>query len=316
MFDRLLGRGGDDDEEELRELRRRLEKTETKLEAAEAQRDKAEKRRREAASEKQEAQRRVNVLEDRVAGLESELKRLREAEGGDGEEGFSRVVTVEMDHLLERLGSYAARSDDLATLVSPDLSAEDVLDDLGRGLSAAKRFEKEGVLYHDGAGILSCVVKAPVLRAEPAIRYGERFDTDPVDLTELRRNHVLCFVRSDEAAVARFRDGEIEEFRHISADVKSKHAKGGFSQKRFERLREEQVKKHVEETRRAARNLLDDDGFVALGGDSSIATRVAGELELPERRYAVKPLSHHDVEEEDDLRDVERDYWSHRVYVL
>lgn len=314
MFDRLLGRG--DDEEELRELRRRLEKTETKLEAAEAQRDKAEKRRKKAASEKQEAQHRVNLLEDRVAGLESELAHLKEREGSDGGEGFSRVVTVDMEHLLERLGSYSARSDDLVTLVSPDLSTEDVLDDLDGDLAAAKRFEQEGVLYHDEAGVLSCVVKPPTLRTDPAIRYGDRFDTDPVDLTELRRNHVLCFVRSDESAVARFRDGELEEFRHLSADVKSKHTKGGFSQKRFERLREEQVKKHVEDTRRATRDLLDDDGFVALAGDSGIATRVAGQLELPQRRYGVKPLSHHDVEEEDDLRDVEHEYWSHRVYVL
>lgn len=313
MFDRLLGRGGDD--EEKQELRRKLEKTETRLEAAEAQRDKAEKRRQEAASEKQEAQRRVNVLEDRVTGLESELERLREG-AGDEAEGFSRVVTVEMEHLLHRLGSYAARSDDLVTLISPDLSGEDVLDDLDGDLAAAKRFERDGVLYHDEAGVLSCVVKPPTLRADPAVRYGDRFDTDPVDLTELRRNHVLCFVRSDESAVARFRDGDLEEFRHLSADVKSKHTKGGFSQKRFERLREEQVKKHVEDTERAARDLLNDYGFVALGGDSGIATRVAGELDLPERRYAVKPLSHHDVEEEDDLRDVEHEYWSHRVYVL
>lgn len=316
MFDRLLGRGGDE-ERRIRELEAELAEREKQLEVARARQEKAEERRKSAAAEKQEAQRRRNVLEERVRNLEAEIQLLKEEkEEGTPEHGFSRVLSVPSGDLVTRLSTYRSPTNDLVTLQSNDLSGEDVLNDLEGDLSPALRFEGPGILYHDQRGVLSLVADPPVLRGDPSMMYDETFDTAPLDAEDLRRSHVMCFVRSDEAAVARVDEGEITEFRHLSADVMSKHTKGGFSQKRFERLREEQVKKHVEDTEQMLRSVLRKDDFVALGGDSSVASRVASALDLDEKRCAVKPLSIHDVEDEEDMLRAEERFWSVQIYVL
>lgn len=172
MLDRLLGR--EELKRELEELRGRLTDAEAGLEAAGSRLEKAEERRRRAVSERQDAQHRANVLRQRVQNLEAELESLR----GQSEEetpSFTRAVSVGQYGLLRRLSSYCSDDDDLVTLLSPDLSGEDVLNDLEGDLSSVGNLDSRGILFHDQSGVLSVVAVPPVLVEEPFVRYGDRF---------------------------------------------------------------------------------------------------------------------------------------------
>ncbi|MFB6186286.1 MAG: Vms1/Ankzf1 family peptidyl-tRNA hydrolase [Halobacteriaceae archaeon] len=65
-------------------------------------------------------------------------------------------------------------------------------------------------------------------------------------------------------AVGRYEQGECTRIEGFNSNIDQKHSKGGFSQKRFERRREEQISDHLKE----ARELLDtfDQDTVILVG--------------------------------------------------
>lgn len=313
MLDRLLGR--QELKEEIRDLKSQLRERKSSLKAAEKRLEKAEKRRKDAVSEKQEAQRERNRLQEKVENLEARVEEVKEEDEERTGAGFSHVVSIDPDDLDHRLSNYRSPDEDLVTLVSPDLSGEDVLDDLEGDLSPVKGFEGGGVLLHDQAGLLTATAVPPVLKAEPSMRYGDSFDTSALDLKDLREEHVFCLVRSDESSLARIRSGEATGFRRVTTGVKGKHGKGGFSQKRFQRLREEQVEKHVEDTAEALREMIDEGDFLAIGGDAEVAEEVLNQIDIEDGRSAVKALDVSDVEDEEDLLRAVEMFWQVRVYV-
>jgi hypothetical protein len=76
----------------------------------------------------------------------------------------------------------------------------------------------------------------------------------------------------------------------VESQVKEKHSKGGWSQKRFERLREEDIKNHVETV---IQRLLDLKikystvvKFAVMTGDTNLLKQISTAIDLPkvERR--------------------------------
>ncbi len=99
--------------------------------------------------------------------------------------------------------------------------------------------------------------------------------------------------------VAMSREGfEVKEF--VESQVKEKHSKGGWSQKRFERLREEDVKNHVDAVLEKLSLILGKYGtivkYAVLGGDESLIRQIAPSIGLPlvERRLEPHDEKHLD----------------------
>ena len=96
--------------------------------------------------------------------------------------------------------------------------------------------------------------------------------------------------------------------------MKEKHSKGGWSQKRFERLREEDIKNHIEDVVDRLSELKRKYGSVVkltvIGGDQPILKQIASAVGLPivERR-----LERHDEKRLDKLRDDVYGFTCHRV---
>jgi len=94
----------------------------------------------------------------------------------------------------------------------------------------------------------------------------------------------------------------VQEF--VQSQVKEKHSKGGWSQKRFERLREEDIKNHIDEVLQKLSELAAKYGsvvrYAVLGGDQSMIKQIAPAVTLPivERR-----LERHDEKRLDKLLD-------------
>jgi len=71
-------------------------------------------------------------------------------------------------------------------------------------------------------------------------------------------------VRSDLFAVGVYDGGDLTDVETVETDVKSTHSKGGFSQSRFERRRDEQVATHLDDCR-AVLDRRDPERLVLLG---------------------------------------------------
>jgi len=233
MIDDLLGRT---------ELKERIEELEDQIDALEGKLDAAERKRKNAVTEKQESDRRVNELESKVEELRDRLER---AESEEEEYDFRLARTVRDDDLaevLDLLETARSGAEALTTIhVAPD---DSVPDEFGTETTALlRRVEsKTGlVAFGDDTGVVRAALVPPVAVDETRVEHAAEFVFDR-SLFELSGTYAVAVVRSDEYAGGVYVDGERAGFSSRSTEVKSKHSKGGYSQGRFERARDEEVK--------------------------------------------------------------------------
>jgi len=266
---------------ENEELVRTLEKREEKI--------------RKLASAYQEAKLALKAKEQRmtaspVAGAIQEERRARPP--------GTKLSIREMERLMKRLQTCRSPMDDLLTAFLPDDS----------GLPPeAKRYaikSTRGWVFLKYPQLFTLLLVPPFPILESSSVEGSTFQLDHLrDLMEMPVLVVSAHAGDTLLGVAFGRDAfEVQE--SVESQVKEKHSKGGWSQKRFERLREEDVSSHVEavlqrlaEFRAKYASVVK---YAVLGGDQSLMKQIAPALGLPvvERR-----LDRHDEKRLDRLLD-------------
>jgi peptide subunit release factor 1 (eRF1) len=151
---------------------------------------------------------------------------------------------------------------------------------------------------------LLAVALRPPVPGEPFLEWAETPRLDRETLQPTGR-YALALVRSDIFALGIYEGGERGAFEGFESGVKSDHSKGGFSQSRFERLRDEQIAEHVEKCEAALEDVSTDRRYVV--GDR----RLVGEFDA-DATAAVdatgKPAAA--------LEDAFESFWSVRLYGL
>jgi len=236
MLDDLLGRST------LKERIEALEEDKRHLERElEGERD----RRADAQTARQEAERRVNRLEDRVEQLEADLDR----QDDDGATVAARHVEDlrggRLREVLDRLQSVETEPEGVLTAYVRD--GHDVPDDLRDALGDRAPIVASAapcLAVTDDAGLLGGCLSTPVA-PEP---FAEWDDAVAIERSwfEPTGTYTLALVRSDLFAMGTYDGTDRTAFHGFTADLKSQHSKGGFSQARFERLRDAEIDDHVE----------------------------------------------------------------------
>jgi len=298
MLDRLLGR---------EELKARIEELEEENRHLRRQRDAESERRADAVTDRQAAEERINRLEDKLAGLEgtaaatpdrdgdpTPTPRHREALRGDRlAEVLSRLESVRTD----REGALTAMVGGNGEL--PDAAAEAAGDRAGLVDRAAP------CLYcADDAGTVNAAL-APPLPPEPFAEWGDRFRIDR-SWFEPKGEYALALVRADTFALGRYEGRERIAVEGFESDVKSDHSKGGFSQGRFERLRDEQIANHVERCHEA---LAGVDGPLYVAGERTLLAAFA------DRATVTRPVDATGAPA-DALADAAREFWTTRLVAI
>ena len=294
MLDRLLGRAAL--REELEELRAERDSLAAQLEAE-------SERRSEAARARQEAEERVNRLEDRVTELEDRVQR---AAGDDGPSvrRRERLTRDRLDEVLDRLDSVETEREGALTAAVDESTRPPVADALG-DRAVLVRQAAPTVVCVDDAGLVS-VALSPPIQPEPFCEWGSGFRLDREWFQPTGR-FGFALVRSDTYAGGVYEGADRQTFAGFQTDVMSEHDKGGFSQARFERRREEEIDDHLDRVRTA----LDD-----LGGDRLILVGESTALDrLPvdaDHTAAVDATGH----DEDTLDRAFRDFWTTELTAL
>ena len=130
------------------------------------------------------------------------------------------------------------------------------------------------IYYTDDAGLISVALRPPLL-PEAFVDWNDSFR---VDEAWFRPTGTLVFgvVRADVFAVGVYEGTERLDYAGFESNVKSDHSKGGFSQDRFERIRNEQIDDHLDEARERLTDKIDavDPDRVILTGEQSILTQL------------------------------------------
>ncbi len=237
MLDDLLGRTT---------LKTRIAELEEERDRLEERFGAERERRREAVRDKQEAEERENRLEDRIEDLEGRLERPPE----ESELDFRGVETLRGERLrevLDRLDSLRTDEEGVLTAMVDDLP-EEVETAFGDHATLVSR-AAPCLAITDDAGLVSAALRPPLAPSS----FSTWSDTVALDRGWFLPTDEFAFalVRSDLFAMGEYRGPERETFRSFESDVKGDHSKGGFSQGRFERRRDNQIAAHVEKCREA-----------------------------------------------------------------
>jgi len=305
MIDELLGRS---------ELKKRIEALEDDKHHLQRQLDAESERRADAVSDKQQAEQRINQLEDKITELEDKLDRRQtadESRTGRTPRGTDTVGGDRLAEILGRLRAVETEPEGALTAVIEDgeLPLSRTVNSTAGDCGPLIRQAAPTIYYADDAGLVSVCLRPPLM-PEAFTEWNSQFT---VDDSWFRPTGTLVFgvVRADVFAVGVYDEGERIEHAGFETDVKSDHSKGGFSQGRFERIRNEQIDDHLDEARELLVETVDDadpDNVILTGGKSV----------LPE----LKDLADHTATTDaggkplDALEHAFADFWSTRIVRL
>jgi peptide subunit release factor 1 (eRF1) len=298
MLDTLLGRSAL--KERIGEQEARIEELEADIERLEAELESETERRADAVTARQDAQHRANKLEDRVEQLEDLVDRLQAEETTLSFRRQTEVAGRTLEEVLDRLDSVETGPQGALTAYVRD----------GHDLPAALReaFGERAALVSraapclavgDDEGLVAACLRPPV-DPDPFTEWGGSFRIDRGWFLP-RGRYTLALVRSDLFAMGTYQGDERTAFHGFDSDLKSQHSKGGFSQARFERLRDEQVGEHLDRCQ-AALDERETERLYVVGEHS-----VLGEfMHLADATAAVDATG----DPEDALRDAWESFWS------
>ncbi|OLZ41736.1 hypothetical protein A6E15_12405 [Natrinema saccharevitans] len=306
MIDELLGRAS---------LKERIEDLEDENERLRKRYEAESDRRAEAATARQEAEQRVNRLEDRIAQLEGELEQVDDADDGVTVRRRRQVRGRRLEAVLDRLDSFRT---------GPEGALTAAIDETG--LPESIRSDLEGALgdrialLEDAAPCLCCVDDAGLLAValsppvEPTREptWDDGFVLDRENFLPTGR-HALALVRTDLFALGVYDGDERVDYRGFESDVKGSHSKGGFSQARFERIRDEQIDDHLERCREAISTARDGVDRLFVVGQRGVVDTLVEEAGLePTGTAAVDATG----DPESALTDAYRSFWTTELRVL
>lgn len=234
--------------EKIEELEEEIEKLEEKLEDEEEEKEsfrnrfEAEKERRsELASKKQEAEKELKKLKQKN---EQKIEESRQEETSKSTQ--NQVSLKKVKRILDKLESVRSPENDLVTVYSPE-SLREVSDLKGLKNSVSKeeyRFLKgEGFAAFVEWDIISLKLKTRPFFS-PRWKVDNSFDIGVLK-EFIEEEKQWAAVSAGKTQIIKEKSGEIMENEEVSSRVNRKQKKGGFSQGRFERKRDEQIEEHL-----------------------------------------------------------------------
>jgi peptide subunit release factor 1 (eRF1) len=293
----LIGKisGKEQLELEIDRLESQIVRLELDLQSAKSQLEKKEALARQAVADRQEAEALLNQERIRTQTLSHELETLRsESEGKLKFRGIETLSPQAVQAYLSRLKSFHAPADDLLTVYLPsgtrlsEIMSEKILERVEEGnRTLLDRLESETgvVLFYDFHRMICEAIAPPLPIASPTWQLGDNFEVALLEESLSKDYRILILIlHAGESFIGFTPDARVFDIRElIRSSVKEKHSKGGFSQRRFERLREEDIAHHVDKVVEALDRVLEENrsiDFVILSGDFQLIGEIRKRLPL------------------------------------
>jgi hypothetical protein len=274
-------------EEEIERLRSRVKDLEEENGSLSLQIERREDKIRKLTSASQETSLALKAAEQRIAAVQGrEEGKGERIEAAAKERSYSRVLKPkEIERLLDRLEACSSPQDDLlsAYIASGSAAGQNLPIEVG---DMVKRADSDrGVAIFSDPYLFTIALVPPFpLKNDESIWAGS-FKTGP--LREMLDTPVLVVAaHAGETLLGVALGGEgFAEHAVVKSTVKEKHTKGGWSQKRFERLREEDIRQHADLVGERLARLLEGyrslPAYAVVSGDPALVKMIAPALDLP-----------------------------------
>lgn len=246
MLDELLGKA---------ELKNKISELQEERDQLQNQLEAAQQRRKEATRAKQEAEETINRLEDRITELEDRVQRAESQETTLSFRDQYELRGDQLEKVLDRLTSYNATDEELITTMIIDDIPEIVRSRVGNRVELIRR-ATPCVVFLDNMSLIELTL-TPARSPDTFVTQDNTFSFER-SWFEPTGAYTFGLIRSDIFAVGRYEHGECKRIEGFNSNIDNKHSKGGFSQKRFERRREEQISDHLTEAKELLSSFKDD----------------------------------------------------------
>ena len=289
--------GKEELENEINKLRSHILELELDVKTANVRYEKGAASEKKAIAAKQEAEEKLKAAEVKLCTLEHELDKQKVE--ASGELSFTHVDQFNKQRTEEFLLCISSVKYLKESLLTVCIAAGGRLDSIKDYENLLKRIDSETlaliekidsstgfVLFHSPDHMVNELIVPPLPLKNSYWSTGNNFDITPV-IELLNKNASVCVLvaHAGESFVGLSLDrDEFDSFQVIKSSVKAKHAKGGFSQRRFERLRDEDISHHIDKVKFSLKDLLEEfEGnvdYLVLAGDPQLAKEIATDVPL------------------------------------
>jgi hypothetical protein len=275
-------------EEEIERLRSWGAELEEEKGSLKLQIERREEKIRKLTAASQETSIALKAAEQRIAALQE--RSVGEGEGEEAETegrspGSSRLLKPrEIERLLDRLDSISSPKDDLLSAYAARGSAGGKLPTEVNDL-VKRAGSDRGIAVFSDPLLFTIALVPPFPIEEDEVTVAGSFKTGPVrEMLDTPVLVVAAHAGETLLGVALGREG-FAEHTVVKSTVKEKHTKGGWSQKRFERLREEDIRQHADLVAERLPQILEGYRSIparaVVSGDPALVKMIAPAIDIP-----------------------------------
>lgn len=269
-------------EDEVESLKSEKQEKESKIKSLKDKVSRLEEKKKKEIRKKQDAFEARNRLQDKVTELEDKVSKKMEDDNNKYDKQVNIVTKEQSEELIKAISGVEFERNRAFSAYTAGSDSVDGLEKFSNDIVKVVYESRPSLVYLDSFGLTNVIIKPPI---EP-----EKFSEWDSEF-RIRENwfipdskYILCVVRSDTFALGKFSDGSMVEYSGFKSRVKSGHSKGGFSQSRFERIRDEQIDEHIGKCKQEINSYKADKKIVL--GSEGIASRFEGICDMTGRTNA------------------------------
>lgn len=280
-------------EEENRKLMVQLEKRDDKT--------------RRTIAAKQEVDRELNEYRQKISSLENELKKIKENTPSELKFRFSGTFTRNrLDELIYLLGSCEAKKSSLVSIYLPEkdsfekIAGEARIDNETLYLIQKIESSTGKVIFYDTENLVRIAI-VPVFPVQvPGCSIDRKFNIEPLGTCLKSEKILVVNAHAGETFVGIAENDDFVQHNIIRSSVMGKHSRGGFSQKRFERLIEEDIRHHADKVRSSLEGMVEmnrDIKYIVAGGEGKLLNYILDGYDYPLIMKNLEPVMKKNVDQ-------------------
>lgn len=279
--------------EEINSLKARIAELEKENKKLFLQFEKKGEKARKTIAEKQEVDRELNEAKQKISSLENELQKLKKENSSELRFRFSEFLSQNrLDEVLSLLGTLQSKTSTLITIyLLRDETLKNIENEIvsridGTSVYLIEKIESSTgkAIFYDMSHIIKLVL-IPVFPISHSMGVLERqFDLEPLRNSLVGEKTLVVSAHAGETLIGVMDADTLVEHDIIRSSVMRKHTKGGFSQKRFQGLVDEDVRHHASKVKDALHPMIEkhkDIRYVIAGGEGKLIKMILEGYDYP-----------------------------------
>ena len=307
--------------EEINSLKARISQLEEENRILSLQLGKKDEKAKKTIAIKQDVDRELNEAINKISSLTNEIQTLKKETSQEFK--FRLSESMSKNRLEEIIFFISTMKSEISTLITVYLEKDKAVGDAARetvnlfdssALHLIEKIESSTgkIILYDTNRIVNLVIIPvfPILTSEYVL--GTQFDLEPLKQNLEYEKILVVNTHAGETIIGIVEADTFVEHEIVRSSVMGKHKQGGWSQKRFQSLVEEDVKHHANKVRSALDPILSkhkDIQYVLAGGEGKLIKMILEGYDFPLVMKSMDTISNGNVDQV--LRDVlaVRCYW-------